>query len=58
MKGISMPYKAIAAMCCIAICYTVYMCTHPSNGVLFGTVMLAIGALGGVTATEVIRSRT
>lgn len=53
-----MPYRAICAMVCIAACYLIYMTTNPTDGVLFGTVMLAIGALGGVTATEVIKRRS
>jgi len=50
-----MPYKAICAMLCIVTAYTVFMVQSPSNGVLFGTVMLALGALGGITATEVMK---
>jgi len=53
-----MPHKAVCAMLCILGAYAIYMHTNPTDGVLFGTVMLALGALGGSKLQKVIASRT
>ena len=51
---------SICAMVCIVAAYGIYMLTSPdgTDGVLFGTVMLLLGALGGVKAKEILDGRT
>lgn len=48
-----MPYKSICAMVCIVAAYGIYALTNPgTDGALFGTVMLFVGALAGLKFKE------
>ena len=47
-----MPIKAVCAMVSIVVCYGIYMSTTPGDGLLFGSMMLGLGALGGLSAHQ------
>ena len=48
-----MPYKSICAMVCIVGAYGIYAFSNPgTDGALFGTVMLLVGALAGLKIKE------
>jgi len=51
-----MPDSKIVAMVCIVGSYGIYCLSNPgADGFLFGSIMLALGALAGVKLTEVVR---
>ncbi len=48
-----MPYKAICSMLVVMGCYAIYAFSNPgTDGALFGTVMLVVGALAGIKLKE------
>ncbi|GAJ10936.1 unnamed protein product [marine sediment metagenome] len=54
-----MPLKAICAMVCIIAAYAIYAFSNPgTDGALFGTVMLIVGALAGLKIREMTDDRT